>query len=159
VVYACEATNRQPEAGQPSGAIRLDHDAADVAGASGASIPTTCTSSPSADEEGAVAAVEATAVKDQGLAAVIERRPLDRLLIEVKLGNAIGEPVEQFEAAGVGTIHCSGRNGGSPTPAARRAPAFARCGCPPVIQLRASRLTVRQVFRKRGGRITSFPTT
>jgi hypothetical protein len=38
-------------------------------------------------------------------------------LVEVKLGDAVGDPVEQFEAIGVGTIHFpqserrSGRNG------------------------------------------------
>src|SRR3954453_19908051 len=37
--------------------------------------------------------------------AIIERRPLDGVLVEVKLGHSIGEPGEQLEAVGVGTIH------------------------------------------------------
>ena len=58
--------------------------------------------------------------------AVLEGHPLDLVLLEVKFRNPIGDPVEQFEAIGVGTIHfpqserCFGRDGGSPTPAARR---------------------------------------
>jgi len=63
---------------------------------------------------------------EQRLGAVGQRRPLDHLLVEVKLGNPIGEPVEQQEAVSFGRIHFpkserrSGRNGGSPTPVARR---------------------------------------
>jgi hypothetical protein len=47
-------------------------------------------------------------------------------LAEIEFGNPVGDPVEQFEAVGVGTIHypqserCSGRSSGSLTPAARR---------------------------------------
>ena len=71
------------------------------------------------DEEGAVAAVDPAAVDEQRLMAIIERHPLDLVLGEVKLGNAVGDPVEQRQAIGVGTIHfpqseqCPGRNGGS----------------------------------------------
>jgi hypothetical protein len=97
-----------------------------ITSASGASDPTTWRSRPGIGEECAAAIIEAAAVDEQRLVAIIERRPLDVVLVQVQLGNALGEPVEQFEAVGVGTIHCpqsercSGRNGGSPTPATRR---------------------------------------
>jgi hypothetical protein len=41
--------------------------------------------------------------------AVVESAPLDRLLREVKLGNAIGDPVEQLKPVGVAVIHCGHR--------------------------------------------------
>ena len=67
-------------------------------------------------EERTGAAVEATAVDEQRLVAIIERRPLDLVLREVKLGNAVGDPVEELQAVGVGTIHSrslSGAPGGT----------------------------------------------
>jgi hypothetical protein len=62
----------------------------------GAIDPTACRSSPGIGEERAGAAVEATAVDERRLVAVIERRPLDLVLGEVKLGNSLGDPVEQL---------------------------------------------------------------
>jgi hypothetical protein len=50
--------------------------------------------------------------------------PLDPVLIEVKLGNAVSDPVEELQVVGIRTIRfphserCSGRNSASPTPAA-----------------------------------------
>ena len=70
----------------------------------GASDPTAWRSSP-ALAKNALAAVEPAAVNEQRLMAVIERRPLDRLLIEVQSGDALGDPVEQFEAISVALIH------------------------------------------------------
>jgi hypothetical protein len=43
---------------------------------------------------GTVAAIEATTVDEQRLVSVTECRPSDLVLVEVKLGNSIGEPVE-----------------------------------------------------------------
>ena len=49
----------------------------------------------------AVAAVDPTAVDEQRLVAVLERRPRDRLLLEMQLGNAAGDPVEQLKTVSV----------------------------------------------------------
>ena len=54
---------------------------------------------------GALAAVEPAAVDEQRLVAVVQRGPLDRLLREVELGNAMGDPVEELEAVLVAFIH------------------------------------------------------
>ena len=56
-------------------------------------------------EGGALAAVDPAAVDEQRLVAVVQRRPLDRLLREVKLGNALGDPVQQLEVVVVVLIH------------------------------------------------------
>jgi hypothetical protein len=45
-----------------------------------------------------------TAIDEQSLVAVVERGPLDRVLREVDLGNAIGDPVQQRDALGVRLI-------------------------------------------------------
>jgi hypothetical protein len=56
-------------------------------------------------EVGAVAAVDAAAIYEQRLVAVWQRGPVDRVLLQVELGNTSGDPVEQFEAIGVATVH------------------------------------------------------
>ena len=55
-------------------------------------------------EVGAVAAVDPAAVDEQRLVAVVERGPLDPLLVEVEPRDADGDPVEQLEAVGVDAI-------------------------------------------------------
>ena len=55
--------------------------------------------------EGARASVDPAAVDEQRLVAVVQRRPLDRLLVEVEPRSALGDPVEQLEAIGVVLIH------------------------------------------------------
>jgi hypothetical protein len=111
--------------GEDPAAVGRDDDAADHVGER-SQRPDDVEVAAGIGEECAAAIIEAAAVDEQRLVAIIERRPLDVVLVQVQLGNALGESVEQFEAVGVGTIHCpqsercSGRNGGSPTPAARR---------------------------------------
>ena len=56
-------------------------------------------------EVGAGAAVDPAAVDEQRLVAVLNRQLLDLVLLQVKLGNAVGDPVEQLHAIRVGTIH------------------------------------------------------
>jgi hypothetical protein len=46
----------------------------------------------------AVAAADPAAIDEERLLAVGERRPLDRLSIEIELGSALGDPVEQSSA-------------------------------------------------------------
>jgi hypothetical protein len=60
-----------------------------------------------ADEEGAGAAIEPAAVDEQRLVAVVERRPLDPLPVEVEPANPMSDPVEELEAVGVAVIHRS----------------------------------------------------
>jgi hypothetical protein len=86
-------------------AIGPDHDAADVARNERGHRSDRVQVVASVGEERAVAAVEATAVDEQRPMAVIECCPLDFVLREVKLWKAIGEPVEELQAVGVGAIH------------------------------------------------------
>jgi hypothetical protein len=62
-------------------------------------------------EEGALAAVDPAAVDEQRLVAVVERRPLQRLLFEVELGNAIGDPIQELEAISVAFFMVPGHVG------------------------------------------------
>jgi hypothetical protein len=58
-------------------------------------------------EVGAGAAVDPAAVDEQRLVAVVERRPLDRLVREIELGNALGAVLLRFGAVFRGIL--SGR--------------------------------------------------
>ena len=49
-------------------------------------------------EVGTLPTIEAAAVDHQRLGSVVHRRPLDQLLVEIKLGHALGDPVEQLQA-------------------------------------------------------------
>jgi hypothetical protein len=84
--------------------VRLDHDAADVAGDDRVQHPDRVHVLAGVGEVCAAPAVEPAAVDDQRLVAVVQRRPLDRLPLEVKLGNALGDPVQQLEAVLVAFI-------------------------------------------------------
>jgi hypothetical protein len=82
-------------ASKNTAAVRPDHDAADVSGDERVRRPDYVYVPAGVGEVGALAAVDPAAVDEQRLVGVVERCPLDRLLSEVKLGNAIGEPVEE----------------------------------------------------------------
>jgi hypothetical protein len=64
---------------------------------------------PGVGEVGTLAAVDPAAVHEQRLVPVVQRGPRERLLREVELGNAIGDPVEELEAVGVALIRRSHR--------------------------------------------------
>jgi hypothetical protein len=81
---------------QPPPALRPDHDAADMALDDRSHRSDRVQIVTGVGEERSGAAVEATAVDEQRLVAIIERRPLDLVLGEVKLGNSLGDPVEQL---------------------------------------------------------------
>jgi hypothetical protein len=79
-------------------AVRPDHDAADVTGDERVQRPDDVYVLAVVGEEGAGAAVDPAAVDEQRLMAVVQRGPLDGLLREVELGDAIGDPVEEHKA-------------------------------------------------------------
>jgi hypothetical protein len=86
-------------------AVRLDSDAADVAvdersqRSDGVDVGTVI------GEEQSGAAIEPAAIDNQALVAIIQRGPLDLVLLEIQLGNALGDPVKQLQAIGVAVSH------------------------------------------------------
>jgi hypothetical protein len=72
-----------------------------MAGMSGASVPTACTSLPQLESVKPVPAVHPDAVDHQRLGAVGVRGPLDLVLVQVEARNTIDDPVEELEAVGV----------------------------------------------------------
>ena len=84
-------------------AVRLDHDAADVAVDDRGQRPDRVHVLAVAGEVGALAAVEPTAVDEQRLVAIVQRDPLDLMLVEVE-ADAVGDSVEELEAISVAAI-------------------------------------------------------
>jgi hypothetical protein len=79
-------------ASEDAAAVRPDHDAADVPRDDRSQRPDRVqVAVGGVGEVDARAAVDPAAVDEQRLVAVIERRPLDLVLVELQLGNAIGE--------------------------------------------------------------------
>ena len=64
------------------------------------------------DDEGAVAAVDAAAVDEQRLDAVGHHLPLDRLLVELDVGQPLFDPIEQQQPVAVALPPTVRRDGG-----------------------------------------------
>jgi hypothetical protein len=115
-------------------AVRPDHDAPDAAGGQRGERAERVHVLPGVGEVGTVATVDPAAVDEQRLVAIVERCPLDRLLLEVQLGEPGLDPVEQDKPVGVGAVHVAkdraqpGSNGRSSIRSARPMRSAPRCG-------------------------------